>query len=204
LSDLGLKVEDFVALEEGDRQLAKAVAAGRCPLCGGPLHQANYLRKPRGGGLAAVGEGLAKRYALCCGRRGCRRRQLPPSLRFLGRRVYLEVVVLFASALAQVASTLREASAATKVPRRTLQRWLRWWRAELPRLGWWAVLRARFAPPPPKEAHLPGSLLERLLNESGGGIAALVQLAARCLAPGTTRIADAARFLRDVTSPPDG
>jgi hypothetical protein len=74
----------------------------------------------------------------------------------------------------------------------------------LPRLGWWAVLRARFAPPPPEEAHLPGSLLERLLGESGGEIRAVVQLAARCLAPGTTRIADAARFLREVTAAPDG
>ena len=201
---LGLKVEDFVALEEADRQLARAVAADRCPLCGGPLHQANYFRKPRGALLAAACEGLVTRYALCCGRRGCRRRQLPPSLRFLGRRVYLEVVVLLASALAQVASTLRVASAATKVPVRTLQRWLRWWREDTPRLGWWAVLRARFAPPPPEEAHLPGSLLERLLSESGGGIIAVIQLAARCLAPGTTRIADAARFLRDQTAAPDG
>lgn len=204
MEDLGLKVEDFVALEEWDRQLARAVAGGGCPLCGGPLHQANYQRKPRGGLLAAAGEGLAKRYALCCGRRGCRRRQLPPSLRFFGRRVYLEVVVLFASAVAQVSSSLRAAAEATRVPARTLQRWLRWWREDLPQLGWWAVLRARFAPPPPEAAHLPGSLLARLMGESGGGTFALVQLAARCLAPGTTAMADAARFLRGAAALPDG
>jgi len=110
--------------------------------------------------------------------------------------------VLFAGALAQVASTLRAAAEATKVPARTLRRWLRWWTKEVPLRNWWAVLRARFAPPAPEEAHLPGSLLERLMSESSGEISAVVRLAARCLAAGTTTMADAARFLRDAKAPP--
>lgn len=200
-----LKREDFTALAEVDERIAKAVAAERCPHCRGPLHVANYDRKPRGAAAFAEGEAFTLRHSLCCGRRGCRRRVLPPSLRFLGRRVYLEAVVLFASACAQVAATLREAREATRVPEWTLRRWLAWWRELLPARPWWAELRARFAPPPPDEAELPRSLLGKLGVESGAACRDLTFLAARCLAPGTTRSAiDAARFVREVASAPIG
>jgi len=44
-------VESFFAwLEKIARQLARSVSKLRCPRCGGPLHQGNYLRKPRGAG----------------------------------------------------------------------------------------------------------------------------------------------------------
>ena len=102
--------------EEFDRQIAQAVAAGGCRHCGGPLHQGNYERKPRGGQLAEAGEAFTLRHSLCCGREGCRKRALPPSLRFLGRRVYLEGVVLLASVRAMALNTLRQAREATGVP----------------------------------------------------------------------------------------
>jgi hypothetical protein len=114
--------------------------------------------------------------------------------------VYLEVVVLFASAAAQAAATLREAREATKVPEWTLRRWLSWWREVCPVQTWWAQLRARFAPPPPNDAELPRSLLAKL-RESGAACRDVMWLAARCLAPGTTRSAiDSARFVREVAS----
>lgn len=47
--------EWFARLEEFDRQIAKAVAAEGCGHCGGPLHQGNYERKPRGGQIAEAG-----------------------------------------------------------------------------------------------------------------------------------------------------
>lgn len=194
---LPLGAEEFEVLAKWDERIAAAVASERCVHCGGPLHVANYERKPRGGAIASAGEAFTLRHSLCCGRRGCRKRTLPPSLRFLGRRVYLEVVVLFASLCAQAVKKLTAARAATQVPEWTLHRWLVWWRETLPREGWWAELRARFVPPPPCEAELPRSLVEKLAESAGAK--KLAWLAARSLAPGTTRSGiDAARFVREV------
>jgi hypothetical protein len=181
--------EWFASLEEFDRQIAEAVAAEGCRHCGGPLYQGNYERKPRGGQLADAGEAFTLRHSLCCGREGCRKRALPPSLRFLGRRVYLEAVVLLASARAMALETLREAREATGVPARTRRRWQSWWTEAFPSSTVWTQLRARFVPPPPAESELPRSLLGRA--EAVLGVDALVSdvllLAARWLSPVTTR-----------------
>jgi hypothetical protein len=192
----GLGGEFFSTLEKFDAAIADAVVAGRCRHCGGPLHRSDYRRKPRGALIAGAGEAFALRHSLCCGRRGCRKRALPPSVRFLGRRVYLEMVVVLASVFALTATLLREAVAATGVPARTLRRWGSWWREVFPRLPTWAELRARFVPPPPDEAELPRSLVERLgadlRRAAGAGVAepahgaAVMVLLARCLAPTTT------------------
>ncbi len=100
--------EFFSQLAALDAEISRRVAAAGCPRCGGPLHQAHYQRKPRGGVFAAAGEAFSLRHSLCCGREGCRKRTLPPSVRFLGRRVYLEAVVLLASVAVQIATaTLR-------------------------------------------------------------------------------------------------
>jgi hypothetical protein len=69
----------------------------RCPRAG-PLHRAVYGRKPRGG-PADLPEAVAVRLSFCCGREGCRRRVLPPSVLFWGRRVYWGGVVLVLTAL---------------------------------------------------------------------------------------------------------
>jgi hypothetical protein len=66
--------------------------------------------------------------ASAAAREGCRRRTTPPSLRFLGRRVYLEAVVLVASVVAAISGAGRGTARATGVPPRTLGRWLGWWR----------------------------------------------------------------------------
>ena len=77
--------EDEVAV---DRQRARG-----CPSCRGRLDRADYPRKPRG--LPAQWESLFnRRFSVCCCREGCRRRLTPPSVRFLGRRVYVGAVVL--------------------------------------------------------------------------------------------------------------
>ncbi len=72
-----LEVEFFCTLELIDERLAVAVRSERCPHCGGPLHQANYRRKPRGMWLCGDGEASTLRHSLCCGRVGCRKRTLP-------------------------------------------------------------------------------------------------------------------------------
>jgi hypothetical protein len=196
--ELVLGEEWFARLTEFDRQIAEAVAAEGCRHCGGPLHQGNYERKPRGAQLAGAGEAFRLRHSLCCGREGCRRRSLPPSLRFLGRRVYLEAVVLFASVRAMALETLRQARRATGVPARTLRRWHTWWTAALPISTVWIELRALFVPPPPAESELPRSLLERAeaaLGEDAAVSDALL-LCARWLSPLTTQSVSAgSRFV---------
>jgi hypothetical protein len=200
----GLGWEFFAALTAWDEQIAAEVAAGGCPRCGGPLHRADYARKPRGALQAAAAEAFTLRHSLCCGREGCRARALPPSLRFLGRRVYVEAVVLLASVVAQLARVPCEARAATGVPARTLRRWGTWWRETFPRMPTWIALRATFAPPPPDETDLPKALLDRFAadHDDRAGrpkLAAMCELAARCLAPATTEsVPDGSRFVRSI------
>ena len=81
-----------------DRDRAEACRAAGCPDCGGRLHAANYLRKPRGW-LIALGEQHNLRFSFCCAVDGCRDRATPPSLRFLGRKVYLATIVTLISAM---------------------------------------------------------------------------------------------------------
>ena len=83
-------------------------AAEPCRYCGGPLHRGDYPRKPRGGLSPSAAEAFGRRFSLCCGREGCRRRATPPSVRFLGRRVYVGAVVIVASAIVALATDDRE------------------------------------------------------------------------------------------------
>lgn len=192
--------EFFARLAEADEKIARQVAAAGCRYCGGPLHRGDYQRKPRGAELAGAGEHFRLRHSLCCGREGCRKRALPPSLRFLGRRVYLEAVVLIATVYAMTMVAMRMAHVATGVPVRTLRRWRSWWVDVFPKLDAWTIMRALFVPPAPDEADLPKSLLHRLAVDLGGtpDPAEVLMLAARWLAPLTTRsVPDGSRFVRD-------
>jgi hypothetical protein len=206
LHDLGLREEFFAMLLAFDAKIAREVAAAGCPHCGGPLHQSNYERKPRGADFAVAGEAFKLRHSLCCGREGCRRRALPPSLRFLGRRVYLEGVVLLASVVAQLVPTLRAARTQTGVPVLTLRRWGTWWRTTFPERPTWVELRARFRPPPPDQELLPRSLVVRLGEDLSGArvepaLGDICQAAAKLLAPvTTTSVPDGARFVRAVSA----
>src|SRR5438552_8267186 len=143
-----------------DHDLAAATRAARCA-CGGALHSARYRRKPRGGPPAEFSEAYSWRESLCCARDGCRRRTTPPSLRFLGRRVYLGAVVVLVSAMtggvtAKRAAVMREC---VGVSLRTLQRWRAWWLGTFSQTAFWRSARARFAPAV-DEQRLPASLLE--------------------------------------------
>ena len=201
LHDFELGVQFFAWLTDTDRRLAWWVQAEGCGKCGGPLHQSNYRRKPRGANVAEASEGFGLRYSLCCGREGCRRRTLPPSLIFLGRRVYVEAVVLVASVVALLLGAVGSASKVTEVPARTLKRWAVWWREVFPQSRAWQEIRGRLVPSP-EEALLPRSLYERLEQElSRGGSARspgeVCAIAAQLLAPCTTRsLSNASRFVR--------
>ncbi len=202
MRDFRLPGEFFSWLEKADRKLASWVRGRRCPRCGGPLHQSNYQRKPRGATIVEPEGRLGLRYSLCCGREGCRRRVLPPSLRFLGRRVYAEVVVFLASVVALLVGGKRQASAETGVPAWTLKRWAVWWREAFPRSRTWMEIRARVVPTP-EEDSLPRSLyagieeaLSRRTERYDGDVCVV---AAQLLAPSTTlSMPDPSRFMREL------
>jgi len=151
----------FEKLDAEDTRVTAAVKAGGCPRCGGRLDQANYPRKPRGGDVGAAGEIFGRRRSLCCARDGCRHRRTPPSLVFLGRRIYVAITVVVAA--------WRTASSGSP-PRRTVGRWRSWF-AALRDTPWWAAQRGRLWPPVEPGEVLPAAIIERVLEISGRTIA---------------------------------
>jgi hypothetical protein len=194
-----LEREFFEILEREDEAITLRVAAEGCPECEGPLHRGDYDRKPRGGLFAAAGEEFARRFSLCCGREGCRKRATPPSLRFLGRRFYLGAAVILASLVAQALEVAEMVAAATKiraatgVPARTTARWLAWWRGPFLSTDVFVAIRARLIGV--EVARLPASILERLPGTRAEQVRMLVTL----LAPiSTASVPDGSRFVRVV------
>ena len=113
--------------------------------CGGPLHQANYARKPRGGTRAASVD--TTRLSFCCGH--CRLRNTPASVRFLARRVYWGAVVVLATALCSGVNLRRgrQLSQQLGVPVLTILRWRQWWLTQFTASAVWLDLRGRLLPP---------------------------------------------------------
>jgi hypothetical protein len=153
-------------LLELDRELARESKQRGCPRCGGVLDVANYARKPRGGPFE-LGDDHSHRLSLCCRRDGCRLRVTPPSVRFLGRRVYVSVVVLLCGVLRQGPTPWRVDALRRVVgaDRRTLDRWRRWWIERIGGSRAFEIGRADFMPPP-QTATLPRSLLDCFLGSA--------------------------------------
>jgi hypothetical protein len=133
--------------EMADSDSAQTVRAAGCECCGGSLHQADYDRKPRGG-PAEVMDRWDKRHSFCCEKKGCRKRHTPPSVRFLGRKVYIGIVVVLVAAMmygptARRIATLHEALG---IDARTLERWCQWWLDVFVQTPFWKANRARFMP----------------------------------------------------------
>ena len=129
-----------------DQDLAKACQAQKCPACGGRLHSADYPRKPRG--PSSLPDSYRYRLSFCCARDGCRKRVTPPSVRFLGRKVYLGTIVILVSAMRQgpTPRRLRELTNRFGVSRRTIYRWREFWNDYFPQTRFWQAARARLVP----------------------------------------------------------
>lgn len=154
----------FLAVLLGiDLEVAAAARAAGCD-CGGRLHQGNFARKPRGVPGERV-EGAEIRLSFCCGREGCRKRMTPASVRFLGRRVYWGVVVVIGAAFegGVTARRVRELGELIgyAIDRRTLRRWVIWWREGLPKGRIWKVMKGLFSRKV-ETGRLPLSLLEMM------------------------------------------
>ena len=143
----------FKQLDDEDARITAKVKADGCPDCGGRLDRADYPRKPRGGDIGVAGEMFEKRRSLCCAREGCRRRRTPPSLVFLGRRVYLAITVVLAA--------WRATMAWSSPSRRTVGRW-RGWFAGLRGTTWWITIRPRLSPAAEPAEVLPAAIIERV------------------------------------------
>jgi hypothetical protein len=184
--------EFFEELAAIDAAILARAAREACRFCGGPLHRGDYARKPRGGLVAIAAEVFTRRFSLCCGREGCRCRATPPSVRFLGRRVYVGAIVIVASVVALVQAIASAATRATGVPARTTRRWLRWWRGPFVTTPVFVEISGRLVPAVERRS-LPTSILERLL----GPASARVQSLLGWLAPiTTTTTVDGSRFVR--------
>jgi hypothetical protein len=127
-----------------DQDLAEETRKKACP-CGGRLHSANYLRKPRGT-PGQLPEQECLRLSFCCDRDGCRKRVTPPSVRFLGRKVYFGAIVILISAMRQGPSPrrVRELSTRFGADESTITRWQTFWREHFPQTPFWKVARAGF------------------------------------------------------------
>jgi len=166
-----------------DQEIATEVQLGGCVHCGGTLHVACYPRKPRGIGCA-LGEFCESRLSFCCASDGCRRRCTPPSVRFLGRKVYLGTLVVLVMAMEHGLSEKRRNQLIEQLDLypQTLARWRRWWRNIFPASRCWQANRGHFIPPV-DVSQLPGALLGRLNFDT---LQHRVCLLLRLLAPLTT------------------
>jgi hypothetical protein len=170
-------------LQELDEKSAAEVKAQGCtkPGCEGVLHSGRYRRKPRG--MAGALDGCeCWRQSFCCAKDGCRGRTTPASLIFLGRKVYLAVVVTVVTAMrcGVTPVRMRRLKEWVGVSRQTVLRWQRWWQELLPKMPYWRAACGAFSSPVDCGA-LPLSLLERFTGTA------------------SERVLDLLRFLQPLT-----
>lgn len=138
-----------------DKDLAERIRQNACPFCGASLHSSNYSRKPRGG-PGNLPDELSIRHSLCCSAEKCRRRVLPPSVRFWDRKVYWSAVILVTIVLQQQRTEGYSAGKIVQlfgVSRHTLKRWIHYFSKVFPLSRRWKKLRGLFGEELP-----PGSI----------------------------------------------
>jgi hypothetical protein len=162
-------------LMEMDRDRLNQARSAGCSKCGGPLPSGHFDRKPSGILVPPeqLPEGYMKRFDLCCG--WCRSRTLPASVRFLGRKVFLAVAIVVATAMVRggdrnAVEILRRQLGAS---RSTVARWCRWWRA-LTETQLWIGARGTL-PVDLDERELPASLLARYAGSTADRMAYLLR-----------------------------
>ena len=171
-------------LHKIDLDLAEEYRLKGCPHCNGPLHSAYYVRKPRGIPIE-IPDKYCLRLSLCCGRSGCRRRNLPPSCLFWGRRVYLRAVVLVVTVLRQEHPRrvlVRELVELFGVTPRTIRRWVGYFRDVFPSSSYWRHLRGRVGTWVGRDRVLHDLLklfIDSSLGDSSGGLYRCIEFMVR-------------------------
>ena len=163
----------YDGLRQIDEDLSASAQALGCPHCGEPLDSAPWERHPRG---VPKSRGVAWwRLGLCCRREGCRKRVLPASALFLGRKVYWAAVILVSVASRQrrlVGATADELRRMFGMSRETLKRWISFFAYEFPTSAAWQVLRSRVSAVV-HDQRLPDALLAQFDQKHKPGKAAL-------------------------------
>ena len=162
------KVSLFQILYKIDFKIAEKVKDESCPFCGNTLHYANYERKPRGG-LEDIPDQYKIRFSLCCSHEVCRRRTLPPSTRFMGRKVYWFGVIL--AVLTRRHNIPKDSSARVingiyGPTRETYKRWISHFKKVFPFTTKWKYLRGRIISTVRTDL-LPGSLVNYFIANFG-------------------------------------
>ena len=150
-------VEFHERLFRTDVELAEQIQRRGCRRgdCRGRLHRSDFPRKIRGLAVDDASSS-ASRIGLCCG--WCRRRVLPPTVRFFGRSSYafIAALVAVATTLATgIASGVRLVGAAWA----TVARWIGFLQCDLACRREWQAGRGRLPAVLPIE-QLPLSLVE--------------------------------------------
>lgn len=155
-----INIEFFLFLREIDLVLAKKAKDANCPLCGGVLDVSNYERQPRG--LTGTDPCDHTRFSFTC--RRCNKRVTPPSVRFLGRKVYVGAFVILAISAEWLQANL------VKVCRQTLKRWRRYWNEVLHCLSQFWRKAKSLLPPDFQSSGSPIAVLDLFLrgNEEEG------------------------------------
>lgn len=148
-----------------DEEMAATRKTEGCGYCGGRLHRGDYGRKARG--VASSEEAYRVRFSFSCAVEDCRRRATPPSVRFLGRRVYVALAVVLGTIIGHGSKPRRveelQKLIGFRVDRRTVERWRRWWRQGFPKTKRFKALQGLLKRPVSKR-HLPASLLEAFVG----------------------------------------
>ena len=162
------------ALLKLDEEIAAEWHQRGCGRCGARVDVANFERKPR----AVLGSGWPElgsiRFSFCCRAEGCRKRSTPPSVRFLGRRIYFGAVVLIASVLMGGVGSIGKLSRQLGPSRRTLMRWRRWWTRTFPRTARFREIVGRVSAV--NSADLPGALLDRVSGSEPERVLRMLQI----------------------------
>jgi len=164
-----LSVQDgrrfFRLQQEIDQDECRRVQALGCPDCGGPLDRNDHVRKPRGLPFQHF-ESDPRRLNLCC--RHCRAHNMPESVVYLGRRVYVGVVLALASILVSGLTPRRLArvQADLGVSAQTVRRWRQWWQSGFVQSRFWSERRGLFLPTL-DVLELPNDLVGRFVRREG-------------------------------------
>jgi hypothetical protein len=98
------------------------------------------------------------------------------SVRFLGRKVYVGIVVVLVSAMMHGLSEgrVKRLGQGLGIDRRTLQHWREWWMRTFVRSDFWRAQRARFRKPILEE-RLALSLVEAFGAQQRNGLVSLMK-----------------------------